>query len=280
MTVARNWISWGALAVAAVLVGWWGVNQQRFSREQSATVARLEAANHSLQERTTQLERESASLREQLVASGMEPVKPATNVHPNPATDDSAARLESVRMLTQVQAKLSAANSAIADLRNRQQELEGTIDRMTAENKRLVTEGSELRESLTSTKSLVQALEGEMKTKSDRITQLEAAAKRFRDDTQGANQRVAEFAKAARELEDLNRRRENYMSSLQRRYRDLTDQYRALAVRMETQRDNPVAFAPDVSRIQSTVQLAEDDLRQITSLNTQAQRVTEKLANR
>lgn len=280
MTSARNWIAWGSLGLAVALVGWWGVKQQRLGREQSQKVAGLETANRSLQERTAQLERESETLRQQLLASGMEPAKPAAAARPNAGAEDAAARLEGVRMLTQLQAKLSAADSAIADLRNRQQELETTIDKLTSENKRLAAEGADVRDSLASTRSLVQALEGEMKTKSDRIAQLEAAAKRLKDDTQGASQRAADFTKAARELEDLNRRRENYMNSLQRRYRDLTDQYRALAVRMETQRDNPVAFAPDVSRIQSTIQLAEDDLRQITSLNTQAQRVTERLTVR
>lgn len=278
MRNATRWGAWGVLAIALVTIAAWVFRQQSAAKEQAATVARLEAANRSLQERTAQLEQESNALREQVLASGMEPVKPAAR--PRPAPVDETARLESIRQLAQVQAKLNTANSAIAELRNRQQELEGTIERLSAENKRAVAESSELRESLASTRALVQALEGEMKTKSDRIAQLEAASRKLRDDGQGASQRVAEFVKSARELEDINRRRENYMNSLQRRYRELTDQYRALAVRLDTQRDNPVAFAPDVSRIQSTIQLAEDDLRQITSLNTQAQRATEKLGTR
>lgn len=278
MENARRWGIWGGAAVALVLIAVWGLRQQSASREQSAAMARLEAANRSLQERTAQLERESASLRQQLIASGVEPVKPAAQ--PRPAAVDESSHLETVRMLADVQSKLNAANTAIADLRNRQQELEATIDRLTAENKRAGAESADLRDNLTATKSLVQALEGEMKTKSDRIAQMEAAARKLREESQGSSQRVADFAKAAKELIDVNRRRENYLNSLQRRYRDLTDQYRALAVRMETERDNPVAFAPDVSRIQSTIQLAEDDLRQIASLNTQAQRVTDKLTGR
>jgi len=278
MRNARRWGILGGIAVALVLIAVWVFRQQSASKEQSAAMARLEAANRSLQERTAQLERESSSLREQLIASGVEPVKPAAQ--PRPAAVDESSHLETVRMLADVQSKLNAANTAITDLRNRQQELEATIDRLTAENKRAGAESADLRDSLTATKSLVQALEGEMKTKSDRIAQMETAARKLREESQGSSQRVADFAKAAKDLIDVNRRRENYFNSLQRRYRDLTDQYRALAVRMETERDNPVAFAPDVSRIQSTIQLAEDDLRQIASLNTQAQRVTDKLTGR
>ncbi|MGC4048579.1 MAG: hypothetical protein QM757_03495 [Paludibaculum sp.] len=71
------------------------------------------------------------------------------------------------------------------------------------------------------------------------------------------------------------------MNSLQRRYRELTDQLRALAVRLEhSERDSPVTAAPDISRIQTTVQSAEDDLRQLLSLNTQAQSLTQKLGQK
>jgi hypothetical protein len=68
------------------------------------------------------------------------------------------------------------------------------------------------------------------------------------------------------------------MANLQRRYRELTDLYRSTLLTIEQQRDNPaIRQLPDASRIQATVLAAEDDLRQLNALNTQAQRLSQKL---
>ena len=95
-----------------------------------------------------------------------------------------------------------------------------------------------------------------------------------------ASQKSTQAASLANELLDINRRRENVITSLQRRYREMTDVLRALTVRLDTQRDSVATVAPDISRMQSTAQSAEDDLRQLASLNTQAQRIAQKLGQK
>jgi chromosome segregation ATPase len=280
MRFGASWIATAALLLIAIWLAWWGTAQRKAGDELRAERTGAAENTRKLAGQVEALQRETAALREQLLASGVEPVRTAGVPRASRPGDDSDQRLESVRLLAQVQAKLNAANDAIQQLQGRTQDLETNIEKLTAENRQLSAEESELRSSLASTRTLIQALESEMKSKTDRIAQLEAASRTLREDAQKAGQRATQLATAVRELEDINRRRENYLTSLQRRYRELTDQYRALAVRLETQRDNPVAFAPDVSRIQSTVQLAEDDLRQLNSLNTQAQRLAQKLASR
>jgi chromosome segregation ATPase len=83
-----------------------------------------------------------------------------------------------------------------------------------------------------------------------------------------------------RELEEINRRRETYFTSILRRYKEVTEQYRALATRLESARDNVAPPGPELSRIQAAVASAEEDLRQLATLNAQAARIQQKLAGR
>ncbi len=96
--------------------------------------------------------------------------------------------------------------------------------------------------------------------------QLESALARTREENAGATAQLRSLSALFREFDELNRRRENALTSLQRRYRELTDLYRSTLLTIEQARDNP-AFRqlPDASRIQSTVLAAEDDLRQINA---------------
>ena len=263
-----------ALLVGVVAAGLWMRHTATESRH-GVDVAAIQSANKDLQGRVAQLEAESAQLRDRLAAQGIE-VAPARVAAPA-KNEVPSSYLESVRMLAQVQAKLASANSAITDLQEKIHELEASVARFTDENRRLTSESADLKESLASTNRIVQAMEVELKTKSDRIVELEATARRARDDSSGNSQKLAQVGPILKEMEDLNRRRENTLTSLQRRYRDLTDQFRSLALRLDTQRDNPTTMTTDVSRIQSTVQSAEDELRQLIALNTQAQRIAQKL---
>jgi hypothetical protein len=62
----------------------------------------------------------------------------------------------------------------------------------------------------------------------------------------------------------------------------LTDAYRALALRLDTQRDSQTPMqitSGEVSRITSAVQSAEDELRQLSTLNAESLRLTQRLRN-
>jgi len=263
-----------AVLVGAVAAGLWMRHAATEARHGS-DVAAMESANRDLRGRVSQLEAESAELREKLAAQGIE-VAPSRSA-PAVKSEATTSYLETVRMLAQVQGKLASANSAITDLQEKTREMEASIAKLSDENRRLSAESAEFKENLASSTRVVQAMEAELKSKAERVMELEAAVRRARDESASASQKGAQVAPVLKELDDINRRRENTLTSLQRRYRDLTDQYRALAVRLDTQRDNPTTLTTDVSRIQSTVQSAEDELRQLIALNTLAQRAAQKL---
>jgi hypothetical protein len=64
-----------------------------------------------------------------------------------------------------------------------------------------------------------------------------------------------------------------------RRYRQITEQYRSMAGMMQTQRtDAPAAGSADLARIQDSIAMAEEDLRQLNNLNAQALLIQKKMA--
>lgn len=242
-----------------------------------AALEKLENDNRTLSARTEALAQEAQQLRAQLAAQGIA-VQPPSAAQAKPVREENNG--DTARQLAAMQQKLQAANASLGELQNKIGDLESSLARVTEENKKLVAGEAEFKENLASTNRLVQTMESELKVKTERIVQLEAAAKKLREDQSAAAARTGQITGVLREIEDINRRRETTLTSLQRRYRDLTDQFRALALRLDTQRDNPTPITADVGRIQTVVQSAEEDLRVLVSLNTQAQRAGQKLGAR
>ncbi len=267
-----------ALAAAVSFSLWLWTGRARVRAEADGRVQAADKLQAAAVGRAVALERENTALRQQLAERGIEPVVARTA--PSRPTDGDGKRLEALRELTQTQTKLAAALASVAEWQNRAQELEAALEKASAEAKRSAAEEANMREDLDSARRLVAATEGELKTKSARLTQLEADNRRVREDVTAASQKSVQAAALANELFDINRRRENVVTSLQRRYREMTDVLRAMAVRLDTQRDSVATAAPDISRMQSTAQSAEDDLRQLANLNTQAQRIAQKLSQK
>ncbi len=97
-------------------------------------------------------------------------------------------------------------------------------------------------------------------------------------DTAIAEAPAAETQQTVADLENIFRRREMYLNNILRRYREITEQYRALSG-VQDGRDRaatPLSSA-EISRIQNSLALAEDDLKQLTALSAQAQRLQKKL---
>lgn len=117
-----------------------------------------------------------------------------------------------------------------------------------------------------------------MKGKDERLADLEAANRRLREDNRASADKIAQIPRYLRELEEINRRREGYLSNILRRYKDITDQYRALSARLD--RDSTAPGASELGAIQNTISMTEEDLRQLASLNSQASRVQQKIAGK
>ena len=122
----------------------------------------------------------------------------------------------------------------------------------------------------------------EAQTSRQQLADLEAANAKAKGENNENSARAAEFKRVVTNLQDINRRRDAYLTSIIRRYRDITSQFRAMSGMMDSSRDqSSSAFSgAALTRIQNAISLADDDLRQLNELNAQELRLEDKLVKK
>jgi chromosome segregation ATPase len=264
------------LAGASALLVW----RVRSYSAQVAALARLEAENRALRAKSTQSANDLAELRRQLglpvpASSGQDQYAQRRRL-----SEAAEARLEAVRLVGQLRDSLAAANSTIANLQGRIQELEAGTEKLTTDNRRLSAAENEVKERLAGTNRIVEAMQAELKGRSDRTTQLDIATRALRAENKTLGDRNRQLAQWHRELEDIDRRREMSLNTLLRRCREAADQFRMLTAKAAGSRDALANSGVDLDRLQNVVATAEDELRQLSGLNAQAQRLAHKMRER
>ncbi len=266
----RNLLPYLLAAIVAVVagVGWWRSEQGR--QEALGRITQLEAAN--------------AALRgQQPPSSSMAPAVPAGGGNPgkeNPSATAGYARVPKAqggavadtaadaKIIDDLQQRVQDLSKDLAAVREEIAKAESKAAADAAEAKKLQTQLDELRDSAHAGKRSLDAVEAELKAKSERLARSEAAEKAAADRALKAEATVAKASTQSKELEDLIRRRETLLTTVLRRYRDVTDLYRNFTLNAQTRETPGVGLqAGDLSRIQSAIQQAEEDLRQLNSLN-------------
>jgi hypothetical protein len=112
-----------------------------------------------------------------------------------------------------------------------------------------------------------------------RAAVLEADNAQLKTDTSAVSTRAADLARIVSSLQDLDHRRDVYLTSILRRYRDITDEFRAMTGIMDTSHDpsSSACSGAALSRIQSAVTSAEDDMRQLSDLSARSQKLQKQL---
>ncbi len=177
-----------------------------------------------------------------------------------------------IRVMEETRAALEGVRKDLSAARN---ELEGArsgVAREKEEREKLAADLGERNEALAAAKRVVDAMEAELKTKSERLVRAETSEKLVREAAGKAEISSVKSLRSAQELEELNRRRELLLASINRRYREVTDQYRTLSLRVQG-RAEQLGLDPgagELSRIQTSVQQAEEEMRQVNGLSAQA----------
>jgi chromosome segregation ATPase len=206
-----------------------------------------------------------------------------------PVAAPKSAPLETVR------AALARHEATIARLDRELAEAKDTITQLQAQ---LVDAGNEREKDLANAQERFQKQEGAWQVRLDALQQqldsaqaesqaarqrlagLEATNARLKSDNSLSVARAAEVARTVEALRDLNHRRDVYLTSILRRYRDITGQFRAMGGMLDSSRDqNSSAFSDAaLTRIQNAISLTEDDISQLNELNAQAHKLEKRLA--
>jgi chromosome segregation ATPase len=112
-----------------------------------------------------------------------------------------------------------------------------------------------------------------------RTAVLEADNAQLKAGASSATTRAADVAQIIANLQDLDRRRDVYLTSILRRYRDITSEFSAMSSMLDTSHDpsSGACNGATLSRIQSAVTSAEDDLRQLNDLSARTQKLEKQL---
>jgi DNA repair exonuclease SbcCD ATPase subunit len=245
---------------------------------------RQPAPDPKLVARLNQLENENAQLRTRLAqAEAQRAQSPAEPSPSAPADKERSKSLHPSRAIVpayeamqievhSLRAEAAESREAINRLETGRTELQGQLDALTAENKRLSTIDEDIKGKLAEAERRRDQLQAQLTTQREQAVQLESANSRLRQLLAAAQKASTPIA----ELQDLSRRRQQYIESILRRFRELTEQYRTLGASIDRRRDTDPAAATsgaETSRIQSTLVAVDEDIKQLNSLNSRAQLV-------
>jgi chromosome segregation ATPase len=269
MSVHRNHIAI-ILVLGLALAAACGV-ALRQSRELRDLRQQRDAAQKSLQEAREALRRSQLSL------------EAALNGAPRPTNENQAELAERDRTIAQLSSQLDEAQDSLKQLQEKLSQSE-----------------EENQAALASAAQRYQQLQTEMQ---DRLDKLQKELDSTRTDLQNARQRIAELKKTndqltaannegsiksaerehiLRSLQDIDRRRETYLTSLADRYRNLTSQFRTMSGMLDSSRgQNSSAFSgPALDMIQNAITLADNDLQHLSELNAKAYQLEKQLSKK
>lgn len=217
-------------------------------------------------------------LREALRQKELQKAPEVTELVPSGDERDSLAKKEAI--IEQLDRELAESHSAIADLQTqlsaaRDQSAQAQASAEERRHKQQVDAQAQLDD-------LQKKLDAAL-TESDiarhRVAALEADNAKLKTDSAAGSTRATEVAQILASLQDLDRRRDIYLTSILRRYRDITGEFRAMSSMLDTSHDPSSGACSEaaLTRIQNAVTSAEDDMRQLTELNARSQKLEKQL---
>jgi chromosome segregation ATPase len=207
----------------------------------------------------------------------------APNKTPKPASNDQAAIARRDATIEQLTNELSASQANIARL---QEQLSATQD----ENAKALASSSqhyqqlqaELQDRLDKLQKELDSAQTDLQSSRQRIAGLQKANDQLRAESSEGSTRAAEREHILASLQDLDRRRESYLTSIADRYRNITSQFRTMSGMLDSNRgQNSNTFSgPALDLIQNAISLSDNDLQHLSELNAKAFQLEKQLAKK
>jgi hypothetical protein len=220
------------------------------------------------------LEARVAILTQQLAAARqpsapMPPVSELSHVNKPPAapakpSPDPTQHFSSAPAIAQLNEDLATARSRISELESKVLGLEADRATLTQQRQQELTASEETcRARVADTQRSLETAQTDLKAAQQKAALFESENENLRKSQASAVKVAARTIPPESELDELSRHREGYLKSLIRHYREIDNDYRAFMRDAQASR----ASDPAMLRIQATLSQAEEDLRQIDSLN-------------
>ena len=198
----------------------------------------------------------------------------------NPPADQGATLARRRATIEQLQRELDDAHASMAQLQSQVTASRDEREKvLTSVNESHRKEQESWQSQVDGLKQQIDSSEAESRALRQRTANLETENTKLKNATGEGSARAAEVARTITDLQDLDRRRDLYLTSITRRYRDITNQFRAMSGMLDSSHDpNSSSFSgAALLRIQNDMSLAEDELRQLNDVNAQARQLEKKL---
>ena len=258
-----------AIVGAAAVIFW----QTRLISHLQAQLAARAGEKAELERRVDQLTR---------AQEGRPPVSPKPfaprSIQPDTGATAAAQVSASERLAERLRESLAQATAEVERLQASVSDLHRQLETTETENRRLTAGTEELKKSAADAEQTIEMLRAELKANNTRAAQVESVNARLKQEAASSQQISSQMQQNVSDLDGLFRRREMYLNNILRRYHDITEQYRALSG-VNASRDHGAGTVgtAEISRIQNSIALAEEDMKQISALSAQVARLEKKL---
>ena len=218
-------------------------------------------------------------LQEALRQKELQKAPPATAEEAH-AQDDHAGVAKREAVIERLDRQLAETRAILTDLQTQlSTSNEQNAQALAAAEDRLQKQQAEAQAQVEDLQKKLDAALAQADIARQRAAALEANNAKLKTDTTAATTHDADVARIMASLQDLDRRREVYLTSILRRYRDITDQFRAMSSMLDTSHDQSSSACSGavLSRIQNAVTSAEDDMRQVSELDAHSQKLEKQL---
>ena len=200
---------------------------------------------------------------------------------PNPAVDLKAEIKKRDATIQQLSEKLKAEQASItqlqADISASKEENRNAAE---ASNQRYQQMQTRFQNHLDQVQKELNSAQSDLESSRQRIASLQKTNDRLHAEDNEGSTRAAEQEHLLSRLQDLDRRRESYLTSIGNRYRNLTSQFRTMSGMMDSNRgrDSGAFSGPALDQIQNAISLADNDLQHLNELNAKAFQLEKRLA--
>lgn len=200
---------------------------------------------------------------------------------PAPGKDIQDAIAKRETRIKQLTDQLDAANASITELQDTLSTSKTeSVKALDATNQRSQEAQNELQARMDQLQQQLDSAKTEAESSRHQIADLQRDNEQLSASNNEGSARVAEREHILLSLQELDQRRESYLTSIADRYRNLTNQFRTMSGMLTSNRgqDSNSFGGPALDMIQNAISLTDNDLQHLSELNAKAYRLEKQLS--
>jgi chromosome segregation ATPase len=208
----------------------------------------------------------------------------ASHAAPKPPSDDKAAIARRDATIKQLSAEIGAAQASIKEFQEKLSEAKDNNEKAMANaSQRYQKLQADWQNRVDALQTELNSAQADIQSSRQRIAGLEKSNAKLQADSSTRSTRVAEREHILTSLQELDRRRESYLTSIADRYRNITSQFRTMSGMLDSNRGpgSTSAFSgAALDLIQNALSQSDDDLQHLGDLNAKAFQLEKKLSRK